>query len=236
MQTDFFRTHYAEGGSVGDTGNIGGGSNEAAMPYKQLDAPVGNFYTLGNSQILQATGKARTFIGGETTYGTLMNLGGSNSISTDTLNGRKYNPSGRIVDYDWWSQAQRWHFKVGLPSSTIFVEHDKVDSFDPDRSIDTYVGSDGKVYEYKEVRNMRLKEESDLKADYVILCTADIQVVGDTYALKYSHENDNGTIKIRKTDGSWTNEKPLPTNIPPVLAIYSAGLTTEYDISIRRTH
>ena len=203
--------------------------------------PVGSFYTLGNAQVLQATGKARTFIGGETTYGTLMNLGGSNQIKTDPQNGRKYNPNGRITDYDWWSQAQRWHFKVGVPSSTIFVEHDTVDSFDPDRSIDTYVGSNGEVYEYKEVGNMRLKEESDLKAEYVILCTADIQVVGDTYALKYSHKKDdgsidNGSIKIRKKDGSWSVDWKLPTNIPPVLAVYSAEITTEYDISITRTH
>ena len=35
-----------------------------------------------------------------------MNLGGSNQIKTDPQNGRKYNPNGRITDYDWWSQAE----------------------------------------------------------------------------------------------------------------------------------
>lgn len=220
MQTDFFRTKFAEGGSSTDTSGIttGDSAGESPLPYKQLDAPVGSFYTLGNAQVLQATGKARTFIGGETTYGTLMNLGGSNQIKTDPQNERKYNPNGRVIDYDWWAAAQRWHFKVGVPSSTVFVKHHNVDSFNPDREI-----TNDMIEEFK-------------SSDYVVLCTADIRVVGDTYVLKYSHEEDNGSIKIRKKDGSWSADWKLPTNIPPVLAVYSAEITTEYDISITRTH
>lgn len=220
MQTDFFRTKFAEGGPSTDSSGFvtGDGAGEPPAPYKQLDAPAGSFHTLGNAQILQTNGRARTFIGGETTYGTLMNLGGTNTIRTDSNNNRKYNPSGRVVDFEWWAAAQRWHFKVGVPSSSVFVRHDSTQSFNPSRVI-----TNDMVEEFK-------------TSDYIILATADIMVVGEIYALKYDHENDNGSIRIRKKDGSWSSEWRLPTNIPPVLAVYSAELTTEYDISITKTH
>ncbi|GAB6152558.1 hypothetical protein JCM17380_13080 [Desulfosporosinus burensis] len=209
--TDFFRDFYAEG-----TTSMGAGSGESGdagmvqnRPAKQLDAPVGSSYILGNAQFLRATGKARTFIGGETTYGELMNRGGSNTITTDTM-GSKYNAQGRLYDYLWWQSAQRWHLKLGLPSSSVFVRTGEV----PDTE--------------------NIKEFDN--SNHVILLAADIRVIGDTYVLRYEHNTDNGSINIQRTDGTTSGPITLPNNIPPVLAVYSTVKSSMYDIDIISTH
>lgn len=209
--TDFFRDFYAEGTTSMGAGS--GESGEAGMvqnkPAKQLDAPVGSSYILGNAQFLRATGKARTFIGGETTYGELMNRGGSNTITTDTM-GSKYNAQGRLYDYLWWQSAQRWHLKLGLPSSSVFVRTGEV----PDTE--------------------NIKEFDN--SNHVILLAADIRVIGDTYVLRYEHNTDNGSINIQRTDGTTSGPITLPNNIPPVLAVYSTVKSSMYDIDIISTH
>lgn len=208
--TDFFRDYYAEGQLPSrPVGEQSVGAGATTINPKQLDAPSGSSYVLGNAQIMSATGKARTFIGGETTYGKLMNLGGSNKITTDE-DGYKYNPQGRLEDYLWWQSAQRWHLKIALPSSAVFVDHGKEPSKE---NLEKYVSD-----------------------KYLILCTADIRVIGDTYVLKYDQKEDNGSINIQRKDGTWSGTIKMPNNIPPVLAVYSTTKTSAYDIDIVSSH
>lgn len=179
--------------------------------YKQLDAPSGEHYKLGNSQAMVSTGKARTFIGGEATYDTLRNLsesGGGTAVRDDY--GTLENPDGgRIPSYLWWKSAQRWHMKLGLPSSAVVVRH----GVEPD--VDT-------------VKEFASK-------NYIILCTADIRAVGDTYILKYDQYGHNGRIRVQNEEGTWVTVT-LPSNIPPVIGVFSTVKSSMHDIDIVGTH
>ena len=158
----------------------------AVTGTRELDRPVGKYYTLGTAQLLVPSGKARTFIGSEYTYGKLMNIG------------------NRIQAEDWWYSAQRWHFKLGLPSSAVIVEHGKNPTIDEINKLST--------------------------GNHVILMTADIQSIGDTFVLRYSHINNNGRIKL----GGKTYR--MGNDLPPVIAVYSANKTAVQDVDIRGTH
>lgn len=118
---------------------------------RPMDTPIGSYYPLGNAQLLVMSGKARTFIGSEYTNGVFRNI------------------DNRIRPSDWWYAGQRWHFKLGLPSSTVFVEH-------------------GKPVNIEEINKISNR-------NHVILMTADIRAIGDVYTLKYT-QPDNGIIKI----------------------------------------
>ncbi|WP_168735527.1 glycine rich domain-containing protein [Cohnella fermenti] len=67
-------------------------------------AEPSGIYTYGTSQLLQLTGRNRTFIGQDATYGDDKNPG--NSLS--------------LLEYAM--QAQRWHYSFLLPSSAVAVE------------------------------------------------------------------------------------------------------------------
>ena len=189
---------------------------------RNLFIPTGHSYNMGNSQFLQINGKARTFIGGETTYGQLMNLGGSNKVTTDSM-GRKYNKSGKIRDDLWWRFAQRWHFTMGLPSSTVFVRQGTT----PDANT---------IQEFQ-------------KANYVVIACADIRALGEVWQLRYSHgtvndyghtngedvPGDNGQIIVTTTDGT-SITYPIPEKLPPAIAVYSTVKSSEFDVSIVGIH
>lgn len=197
-----------------DFDGTGGAANGVTGPpldiTKGLYIPAGQYYSLGWAQFMRQDGHSRTFIGGETTYGVLKNLGGDNTIEKDPDTGRLYNPDGRIPDNEWWQAAQRWHMKMGLPSSSVFVRH----GVTPDAET--------------------IKEFSNGK--YVILATANITSVGDTFALKYGHPNNNGSIRVMMSNGVWSDEIKLPTDIPPVIAVYSTSKTSVIDVDIVGTH
>jgi len=73
-----------------------------------LQTPIGSNYNYGNNQLMQLTGRNRTFIG--------------TSITNDKINA---NPGNVFYDLLYGLQAQRWHFTCGLPSSAVFVERGK---------------------------------------------------------------------------------------------------------------
>lgn len=80
---------FAESG--GDTAE-----GKAAEPY-------GN-YIYGNAQFLQLTGRNRTFIGRDETYG------------------QDKNPGNKLSMLSYTMQAQRWHYSYRLPSSAVAVK------------------------------------------------------------------------------------------------------------------
>ncbi|GFN31597.1 glycine rich domain-containing protein [Paenibacillus xylaniclasticus] len=77
--------------------NAGGdrATGKAAQPHDN--------YRYGNSQLLQLTGRNRTYIGQPNTYGV------------------NRNPGNMLSTYEYAMQAQRWHFHYVLPSSAVAV-------------------------------------------------------------------------------------------------------------------
>lgn len=124
---------------------------ENVTGFKEWDRPVGRYIKLGNAQQLLITPKARTFIGGTSTYGENKNI------------------NDLIPSIRWWEKAQRWHFKVGVPSSAVFVKHGDEPTKE---NIEKYMSDDG-----------------------VILLTNDIQAIGNTYSLRYV-QNEVTTFKV----------------------------------------
>ncbi|WP_168735900.1 glycine-rich protein [Cohnella fermenti] len=66
--------------------------------------PSGSSYRYGTAQVMSLTGRNRTFIGNDETYG------------------ESKNPDMRLSAAMFNIQAQRWHFTYGLPSSAVAVK------------------------------------------------------------------------------------------------------------------
>lgn len=148
--------------------------------------PVVEDYILGNAQFLQMNGKARTFVGGETTYykpgtNTVDELGfkyglknysaGGRAWSTvarDDSTGIYFNPTGMIEAVKWWAETQRWHFTLSLPSSAVFIA----------------AGTKPTTESIQKMQN----------DDYVILSTADIRSLGSVWNLRYTQESSSFNV------------------------------------------
>lgn len=75
--------------------------------------PRGKTNYMGNAQALVLNGKHRTFVGSSQTYGN----------NTETAKwGVEKNPGGFINDSLFAAGVQRWHYKLGLPSSSVLVK------------------------------------------------------------------------------------------------------------------
>ena len=88
-------------------------TEQIASAYKTYDAsgnvidlptPLGKYHAYGNNQLLQLTGRNRTFIG-----------------TSMVCNQYNANPGNVFNDLWFGKQAQRWHFTTGLPSSSVVV-------------------------------------------------------------------------------------------------------------------
>lgn len=112
--------------------------------------PSGEKYLIGNTQHLLLGDKARTFIGDDFTYSAepYEQFGGSNKNPGSVLKTHEYNLKG-----------QRWHFKLGLPSSSIFV----------------FAGDEPTSANIK-----KFKDNADK-----LLVTAQIVAIGQTYVLEH---------------------------------------------------
>ena len=175
-------------------------------PAKELNRPVGEHYQLGTAQLLTPNTKARTFIGNSETMSERFNG------STDT------NFENKLPEHMYWEKAQRWHLKMGIPSSSVFVGYKNENRIDPTDIILNSAGKEMKAYE--EYQNK----------DYAILMTMDIKAVGDTFVLQYDHGSDNGKVKIG--DKTYT----FGTEIPSLVAVYSANKSSIQDVDILKTH
>jgi len=114
------------------------------------------------------------------------------------------NPGSRRDQEEFGKQGQRWHFTYGLPSSAVAVEHGRSPTQD---NID------------------QLKNNTS-----VLVMTADIVSIGDTYALKYGTIGTNNRLQISGTDFSTAS---LPY---PVVAVYSATKSSADDLRVTGTH
>lgn len=215
-KTQFIYTNSLVPDQNANKPEINGDDADASVDwYRPIDIPGGHVNTIGTNQYLVLDGNARTFVGGESTYGQLKNIG------------------NRVAQYMWYRQAQRWHFSIGLPSSTVFVRH----------------GQD--------VTSDNIIEVTD--GDYIVICALNIVVVGNTYALRYQQKysgsvandakgTDSGTtdgtylgsVKVKDSNGvSHTlnlNNYAKDLDYDPIVFVYNPSANSGQDVEIIGTH
>lgn len=196
-------------------------SGEAPLVYN-LTIPYGDVdFVLGNEQLLYVDceptangndgGRARTFIGSPRVTALGNNINGSNN--TNLLG---------TTDKDYYLKGQRWHLTLGLPSTAQFVAY-RGKHVNPN---DMIIVNGKSIHASDE-----FKPDDKGACDYVILMTADIKVLGDTYNLEYSQGSNNGVFKA-------SNGKTFKfgNEIPTLIGVYGIGDTNTPDLDIMQTH
>lgn len=184
----------------------------------KLINPEGKNNLLGTSQYILMDSKHRTFIGDRNSYGN--NVYKSQAGTTDF--GSDKNKNDALNDVFFQRAVQRWHGKLGIPSSSVFVP----------------TGVDVTTDSIKYVMN----------DDFAILCTAETIAIGDVWSLYYSQPWFD-TLKIngetfstskhypghRVTDGNGDSVE-CPDCLPPIVAVYSSNNSSIEDVEIINTH
>ena len=205
--------------------------------------PNGEVQLLGSAQYMLLDGNHRTFVGSSKTYGSTVN--GTveehtywnliKDLSTDfgieknivNKNGLRY-----FNEAQFNTAVQRWHWKVGVPSSAIFIPS---------------------IYSALTSENSQVfmnKSLDGLNDNFVILCTAEVIAVGTVWSIAYSQPWINGlsvngeTFRLTKhnniEDGypghRDENDSSLECEycIPPIIAVF--GASSSQDIEILHTH
>ena len=153
---------------------------------------------LGSANRLFLNDKNRTFFGTSETYGI------------------NRNPDKKWKESEYGRQAQRWHFTIGTPSSTVFIEA-------------------GKSCTDQEIK--KIKDQNS-----VIVCEMDIKVRGEVWTLEYKGDRLNhqgGGLKIFE-DG---NVYPLPVDpetgkeiTAPIVGVYENDRTAKDDLRTEGSH
>ncbi len=176
------------------------------LTSKYLDIPYGSNYALGTLQMLLPSTRARTFIG-------------SSKVTAVNINGgTETNINGSEQGASFINNAQRWHLKLGLPSSVAFVPYRNGIHVDPTDDVTLSDGTVCKAFEELE------------KGNTVILMTADIKAIGDTYILGYDQGNNNGRVVI---NGKTYN---FGSDIPTLIAVYDGTKNSTVDVDFIGTH
>lgn len=173
---------------------------------KYLTIPYGENYALGTLQMLLPETRARTFIG--TSKVTAVNMNGATETNID----------GSIPNNYFTRSGQRWHLKLGIPSSVIYVPYRNNKHMEPTANVTLSDGTRCKAYEEIE------------KGNYVILMTADIKAIGNKYILGYNQGMNNGKIKVNGKTYSFGDD------IPTVIAVYDGKKNSSQDVDFIGTH
>lgn len=225
IMTDNLRTAMADV-QTDENGNVTG-----EIPLYTVG---GSYYSLGNAQIIEADGHARSFIGtNNTVYEDDTFNGGYDTNFDDRFNSLMYN-----------YRAQRWHLKLGIPSSAAFTMYLDGKHINPTDTV-TYNGQD-----------MQAADVISESGKYVIVMTANIKSIGDTWILYYGQDVDKGR-QLAQDENDWSNGhiqvngvnynfhylgsydddgKLIPSEFRVVLAAYDASNTAEVDYDIIGTH
>lgn len=197
--------------------------NNGVDPSYHMRLPTNDADVLGTPKKLFLVDTDRTFIGSSIRYGVDENR--VNSLP----DGRK---KEKGADERWYSNSQRWHFTLGLPSSTVFV----------------YAGT--------KPSNLT-KFQQDIKTiqnkNAVIVCTINIRVRGKVWTLEYDGTalNSKGlTLPYGDTpkhyeppkepdDPHRDPKKPADPNKPvkdPIVVVYDNRRTSADDMQTQGTH
>ena len=176
--------------------------------------PQGKDNLLGTAQYIVMGPEHRTFIGDRNSYG--YNVYTSQAGTTDFKTDK--NPGSVINDILFKKNVQRWHSKIGLPSSSVFVPTGE------------------------EVTNDSINWL--MNDNFVIVCTAEIIAVGDIWSIHYSQPwfktmNIDGVTfgtsthypghRVENANGE---SVPCPDCLPPIIAVYSSANSSIDDIEI----
>lgn len=126
--------------------------------------------------------------------------------SSKTYSSNK-NPGNRLTEAEYNRQGQRWHFTLGLPSSSVFVESNQ-----PCTDI-----------------NIKKLQTSNR----VIVCALDIKVQGEVWTLQYDGtENNSKGFQIFE-GGKTYNPPTLDGGDKPVVVVYPPDKTSKDDVDIQ---
>ena len=180
--------------------------------------PKGKDNLLGTAQYTMMGPEHRTFIGDNNSYG--FNVYTSQAGETDF--GTNKNPGDVIYDVLFQKNVQRWHGKIGLPSSSVFVP----------------TGEDVTSQSIQWLMN----------DNFVIVCTTEVIAVGDVWSIHYSQpwfktmSIDGVTFATsthypgHRVENSNGESVPCPDCLPPIIAVYSSANSSVDDIEIIGTH
>jgi hypothetical protein len=144
---------------------------------------------LGSANILFLNDLNRTYVGSEETNGVDRNPVGEDGVEV-------------LSEEQYAQQAQRWHFTLGLPSSSVFVEAEQDCT---DENILDLQGS-----------------------NRVIICTLDIKARGSVWTLQYQ----GGTGNFQVFEGGKWYEPPAFDDAGDPVAVGSADDTTSENIIV----
>lgn len=179
---------------------------EGSSPEK-VRVPIGRD-VIGTAAQLFLNDLNRTFIGSTGTYGVTRN------------------PQDLFTPVDYQREAQRWHFTLGLPSSSVFVYAE-----DPCTTVNI-----------EELRSHNA----------VIVCTINILVKGSVWTLEYDgtpiNLSDGGGIQVEEGGKIYPPPtEPVDPNNPtkpgtgepvkdPVIVVYENDLTASDDLKTEGSH
>lgn len=169
------------------------------IPELKLRLPVDTPDVLGSANRLFLNSLNRTFIGSTTTYGV------------------NKNPGGLLESEGYYHQSQRWHFTLGLPSSSVFV--------------------------YKGQPCTQANIDTITSHNSVIVCAIDIKVRGTVWTLDYNgtavNNSDGGGFKVTPEGPVYPAPKDPDTGNPiddPIIVVYHNEKTSFDDIRTEGTH
>lgn len=198
-----------------------------------LEIPHGEYYRLGNIQFQYLGDRAKTFFGNSRVAALHSDINGGD----DQELWSNYSAIGYKQDaYDphignYYLKGQRWHTKLGLPSSARFTDASDVngdglaDHISPDTLITDEKGHTIRAYEKFDFTR------KDVQDRYVILETADITALGQVWNLHYDQGADNGIVEIKGKKYDLPQKKDFPT----LLAVYGKSVPVP-DFDYMQTH
>ncbi|SHL33944.1 Glycine rich protein [Anaerocolumna jejuensis DSM 15929] len=230
------------------------------MGYKYLTVPYGNYYNEGTMQCLQPGLRARTFLG-TSLVTAIKEQSARLGITSNGINGGiDTNFDGAYLAQMFNHQAQRWHLKMGLPSSAVFSAYrEKGIHVEPEE--DWYVASyvENGITKTKQFSKAYLSSQA-VNKEYAIGSTFLISGTQYTVTGKYKagteFNNNNDYVIIMTADikaiGDVWNIKystgndngsiiidgktfSFGSNIPTFIAAYDTT-SSLVDISTQNTH
>lgn len=182
----------------GEVVDVDGEVVQGIQDIDPLMTPSGSYINIGNAQRIVLDSTARTFIGNTETYG------------------NDKNPGDVLDDSDYYFHGQKWYMKIGLPSSTVFVEKGKEPTKENIEALQEGTG--------------------------VVLLAADIISLGEVYTLRYNQYTDKFTAFKDGVGGTFNvadlvnSARQKGVNLPPIIALYDLSTTATIDVDLQGSH
>lgn len=243
-----------ESSNISDTGvemSEGAQQNDEGYYYSAVKIPAGDFFKLGTAQLQRVENRARTFIGQSLTSYEKFVYDANKTSTTDSVDLSDTNFDDKFDLADYAYRAQRWHLKIGLPSSSVFTFYGRGDErIKPTDEVVAKMTGDNVSWERANdtdsTNAQRVQAMNVIKnGDYAILVTANIRALGPVWNIYYSQNENNGKATLNgslyefNTDFTEYTE-PVgsadKSNSQVLIGIYSSKDTSTKDVDITGTH